>query len=600
MNILKEKQFKIKKHNYKNRNLPIKLMFSKNEQLKSPLHSYSYSSLQQVFKYNSGITLITLIISIIVLLILAGVTINFVLGKNGILNKAKYASGKYTNAQSEENTGLEDVENIINDIINGNSSDFAGGTWDDEKGVNAPKLSEGLIPVTINDDGTVTELTTKEQLKNWYNYKNKEWANAITKDKNGNITGYFVWIPRYEYKITYYTDMYKTNTTNDVTLYGDINVKFIPTSQTTKDAEYDHIHPAFENGSSTGKNNNFMNGEWKEEIPGFWVAKFPAGFQQNTIIDNSGALSTDLSNSSDTLVFSDENYSYINSNWSTIAIGDISTDTKMTLPVFKPLTYVYNCICIGDTFTLAKQITKSKESKNFYGLSSSIDSHILKNSEWGAVIYLTYSQHGRNGTEPNKNNYYTSLSFRSAVTGIYVNGSNSSATTLLGKPWYEQTIGMLGSSTGNRTGVFDLNGCVNEFVAGYISNGNAVLKLCKGNSDLIITSTNKKGYETLSNEYITVYPYSDSGSSLENFSYSNWLEYRNLKTTTYGYGDGILENSAYLNNTVKSWNTTIASAPRTSSPTFGRGSNFNNSGIFSFYGQITPTQNNGFRIVLIP
>ena len=524
------------------------------------------------------------------------------LGENGILNKSKYAAEKYTNAQTEENAGLNDVENRINNIINGSGSGSAGGTWDDAKGVNAPKLSDGLIPITINADGTVTELTSQAQLANWYNYKNKEWANAITKDKNGNITGYFVWIPRYEYKITYYTDANKTTISNDVTLYGDISVKFIPTSQTTKDAEYDHIHPAFENGSTTGKNNNFMNGEWKEEIPGFWVAKFPAGFQKNTITDNEGTLSTDLSNESDSLVSSDENYSYINSSFSTIAIGNISTDTKMTLPVFKPLTYAYNCICIGDTFTLAKQVTKSTESKNFYGLNNNVDSHILKNSEWGAVAYLAYSQHGRNGIEPNKNNYYTSLSspYRTAVTGMYPNGVNISQSQTLGKPWYEETIGILGSSTGNRTGVFDLNGCINEFVAGYISNGNAALNLCKGTSNLIITSANEKGYETLSNEYITAYPYSDAGSSLDSFSYSNWVKYKNLQTTTYGYGDAILETSANINGTIKSWNTTLASAPRTSSPTFARGGNWNNNGIFSFYGQSIPSTNNGFRIVLIP
>lgn len=47
------------------------------------------------FKYERGITLIALVITIIVLLILAGVSINLVVGENGILNKAQEARNKY-------------------------------------------------------------------------------------------------------------------------------------------------------------------------------------------------------------------------------------------------------------------------------------------------------------------------------------------------------------------------------------------------------------------------------------------------------------------------------------------------------------------------
>ena len=63
-----------------------------------------------------GITLISLVITIIVLLILAGVTINMVLGENGIINKSKTAVGKYENAQEKENMALAEYENEINYI----------------------------------------------------------------------------------------------------------------------------------------------------------------------------------------------------------------------------------------------------------------------------------------------------------------------------------------------------------------------------------------------------------------------------------------------------------------------------------------------------
>ena len=62
----------------------------------------------QVIKSNFGITLIALIITIIVLLILAGVTINMLIGDNGILNKATIAS---------EKTKIENAKEIIKTAV---------------------------------------------------------------------------------------------------------------------------------------------------------------------------------------------------------------------------------------------------------------------------------------------------------------------------------------------------------------------------------------------------------------------------------------------------------------------------------------------------
>ena len=73
-----------------------------------------------------------------------------------------------------------------------------------------PELKDNLVPVVINNDGTVKKADLS---KEWYNYTNKIWANAVTlKDKTinyesnqiipeSNIDGYFVWIPRYKYQI---------------------------------------------------------------------------------------------------------------------------------------------------------------------------------------------------------------------------------------------------------------------------------------------------------------------------------------------------------------------------------------------------------------
>ena len=71
---------------------------------------------------NKGITLIALVITIIVLLILAGVTINLTLGENGIFRTAEQAGRNYTQAQEQELAGLANFENTINNIIEGTGS----------------------------------------------------------------------------------------------------------------------------------------------------------------------------------------------------------------------------------------------------------------------------------------------------------------------------------------------------------------------------------------------------------------------------------------------------------------------------------------------
>lgn len=62
---------------------------------------------------NSAITLIALIITVIVLLILAGVTINMLMGENGIIAKAQLAKEKTNEAQDKEDENLKKLENEI-------------------------------------------------------------------------------------------------------------------------------------------------------------------------------------------------------------------------------------------------------------------------------------------------------------------------------------------------------------------------------------------------------------------------------------------------------------------------------------------------------
>ena len=80
----------------------------------------------QMLKRKSGITLVALIITIIILLILAGVSLSFVFN-GGILDKSQQAVNEYENAANTENKLLDDInsylENKLNEIGAGSSED---------------------------------------------------------------------------------------------------------------------------------------------------------------------------------------------------------------------------------------------------------------------------------------------------------------------------------------------------------------------------------------------------------------------------------------------------------------------------------------------
>ena len=69
--------------------------------------------IKKMTKREKGITLIALVITIIVLLILAGVSISMLTGDNGILTQAKVAKEKNADAQRKEEQQLESMLNRI-------------------------------------------------------------------------------------------------------------------------------------------------------------------------------------------------------------------------------------------------------------------------------------------------------------------------------------------------------------------------------------------------------------------------------------------------------------------------------------------------------
>ncbi len=107
-----------------------------------------YKIMDYNLSFNSGITLISLVITIILLIILAGVGINLSLGENGLFNKAKYAKQKYLNAQVEEEKQLNELYEglgLLGELPENTPETEAG------KVVKLPTTWEATLPRYVSD-----------------------------------------------------------------------------------------------------------------------------------------------------------------------------------------------------------------------------------------------------------------------------------------------------------------------------------------------------------------------------------------------------------------------------------------------------------------
>ena len=98
----------------------------------------------QIYKRNKGITLVALIITIIILLILAGVSLSFVFN-GGILDKSQQAVNEYQNAANNESDVLEYINETLDKKLNEIGEGSGGGP--------------GETP-SVDEDGLATENTT--------------------------------------------------------------------------------------------------------------------------------------------------------------------------------------------------------------------------------------------------------------------------------------------------------------------------------------------------------------------------------------------------------------------------------------------------------
>ena len=189
--------------------------------------------------------------------------------------------------------------------------------------------------------------------------------------------------------------------------------------------------------------------------------------------------------------------------------------------------------------------------------ATDLKSHMLKNSEWGAVAYLTHSKYGRNGTEVTINN---NSNYLTGNAGDSISASESTTTYE-----YNTDEGVLASSTGNVYGIYDLSGGALEYVASYYSGSTS--NNLTNNGGQLVNETNR--------EYVTAY----DGTDVD---------------TDYKQGDATKET--------KGWNDDYARFVNSSNPFFKRGGSYNdtsNAGVFLFdYSYGYSLNSGGFRVCL--
>ena len=301
----------------------------------------------------------------------------------------------------------------------------------------------------------------------------------------------WVWIPRYAYQIE---SNYHTNSSTG----GKINIKFM--KGTTNEAADGTT--SWNNTSGSGKWNIHPAFTYGSAVSGIWVAKFEASHSD---------ASSSSAGSSSTLKIQPGVQS-----WKSITVSNIYST------------------CLNYNTTL--------------------NSHMMKNSEWGACAYLAQSTYGKNSEvwiNPN-GNYIT------GQAGTSVSASSTTSTYA----YTDTTYGVNASTTGNITGIYDMSGGTWEYVAAYVNNGINTLSMY--GSNLVNGAAKTKD----------VYNVGQSDSNINNYI-----------ANSSKYGDAVYETSKN-GSEMNSWYGDYSIFPYSANAFLRRGGyayNGSYAGIFCYY-----------------
>ena len=421
-----------------------------------------------------------------------------------------------------------------------------------------PVVEEPLIPVTIENDGTVKKADVSSK---WYSYEEKNWANAIIlkNESTANtynvgdtipesaIESYFVWIPRYRYQI-----------------FDDGNYTVLESIENAEQI----IQVVFEN-KDTSVSSGTSVGNWLTHPAftafnsnGMWVGKFEPS--------RNGGDSDNIRN------------------------GDAIQ--------IKPNVVSWRNIQVANAFYTS------------YDYKRNLESHMMKNTEWGAVAYLQHSAYGSQESVRINNNssYITGYQANNEPTCGYTgtnddcNKSCNDGTCNIAYP-----NSVLASTTGNITGIFDMSGGAWEYVMGVMVDENG--KPMSGRNSIYNSGFNGTyGCPTCDNDtseftsLTTGYDFPES-KYYDTYAYATVDEQYQRRILGDATGEmGPFTEVTYLTTTrqIGSWYDDVAYFVRSSSPWFRRGGgpgDGSDAGAFTFisdYSRVTSWI--GFRVILTP
>jgi len=115
---------------------------------------------EKLSKKQAGITLVALVVTIVVLLILAGITIMYTMGENGIFKKAQEAKDKTEDAIKNEQEYMNSIDNMVNGYLNGTENGGTTGPIDEPiENIKSDWATVEKIAQEIAKDNTITSET---------------------------------------------------------------------------------------------------------------------------------------------------------------------------------------------------------------------------------------------------------------------------------------------------------------------------------------------------------------------------------------------------------------------------------------------------------
>ena len=339
-------------------------------------------------------------------------------------------------------------------------------------------LDPNMIPVKYTGTTTNAQWTSlanpedNSNQGNWYNYNQKQWANAITvkpealskyKGKTkvvdqSDILGYWVYIPRYAYEVMRRDGADKPVDAQNFLIHFEkkTDTKRHPAACSTTGKDY-RTQCGLDRSYIKGQPSN--QGTWathpaftfgSKELNGIWFAKFETTGTntQPTVLPN-------------------EAHMFGYRRGVDYKIGNFYSLSK-TLGIDDPQNVG------GGDFTTTQ---------NNHHLAK-LSSHMVNNNDWGAATYLSASKYGAgyNGVQINSNGAKHSYSYGTTGCGPSSDGGTSTygpdTDSTLGTQQacgdsehaYNGTLGQLASTTNNPTGIYDMSGGGDEFVAASYSN----------------------------------------------------------------------------------------------------------------------------------